>query len=481
MKVSMSMIESRLSAYDTTVDISENERVIRGVRFLSEGQKERSSEYVYLGQASEFFNDPRYANALVLSNQRSSIVCRGSSYEDLLNDVIAVFDFFNDAEMRLVSLAAQCAPLANMLGVVQEMIPDALYVFGIDGVVLGKINETHMSQQDVLTCNAEQEKLRASAIGGYFKDDNGVVIHDLSEVPHTTTNSQGLFATCMYLYQDEEAVGFLMCFPSRKNDTALVEALEPVIANYVVQSTEFVSFSSPNQSRRRALAGLIDGVRASQNVEERIMEALGFPRVFQLVAAGCLSVQNRTQRMLLMEEIEEAGVPCLSCEVGEQVVFIVAASSTDLLVRHIAQRFDRKSAVVGVSMEAVGLDALPAAYRQAIFALQDSREPGVRYCKDRALSFLLETIRKEPAAQNLTHSALKILSAYDAENQTELLPTLQAYLQCGCSQSTAAKQLFVHLNTLKYRLHRIVELTGINFEDRDTVFFLELSFYIGNS
>ncbi len=481
MNLSMSMIESRLSASHKEVDIadiSDYQRVIRGVRFLTEGQRGQSREYVYIGQASDFFDDQRYAQTLLLSSGRNNIMCRGSSYEDLLNDVIGAFDFFNDAEMRLLSLASKRAPLASMLEVVSEMIDDTLVVFGIDGSVLGGINEDRLPQNAEFLETIRQGRLQASTIGGYFKTKDGSILHDLSDTPSFSTNTDGSFAVCMYLYEDDEAVGFVMCFPQTRSKAALAESLEPVIAPYLVQSSEFVSFSSPNQSRRRALEGLLAGVRASERVEARILETLGNPHMVKVVVAGSLSVQNPTQRLLLMNEIESSGIACMSCGVEDRVAFLVSSDASNALVQQVANRFDKKSLAVGVSMEAFGLANVHFAYKQALFALQESDEPGVRDCRDLALPFLLDTIRREPAAQNLLHPALATLRAYDSESGTELLPTLAAYIECGCSQSRTAKQLFVHLNTLKYRLKRIVELTGIDFEDRETMLYLDLSLHL---
>ncbi|NRQ33607.1 PucR family transcriptional regulator [Nonomuraea sp. NN258] len=68
------------------------------------------------------------------------------------------------------------------------------------------------------------------------------------------------------------------------------------------------------------------------------------------------------------------------------------------------------------------------------------------------------------------------LEAYDAANQTDLLETLQAYLEESGSWSATAERLHVHVNTLRYRLKRIEELTGrsLNSWDERVDFMLAL-------
>ncbi|MDQ0219896.1 PucR family transcriptional regulator [Peribacillus cavernae] len=61
--------------------------------------------------------------------------------------------------------------------------------------------------------------------------------------------------------------------------------------------------------------------------------------------------------------------------------------------------------------------------------------------------------------------SISMLTAYDAKNQTDLLQTLQVYLEKDCNPNEAAKQLHIHVNTLNYRLKRITDIGEINLKD----------------
>ena len=50
------------------------------------------------------------------------------------------------------------------------------------------------------------------------------------------------------------------------------------------------------------------------------------------------------------------------------------------------------------------------------------------------------------------------------------------YLSCDRSKSGAAEQLSVHVNTVKYRIAQIQELTGLDLKDDETALQLMLSF-----
>ncbi|UOQ59191.1 helix-turn-helix domain-containing protein [Leucobacter rhizosphaerae] len=63
---------------------------------------------------------------------------------------------------------------------------------------------------------------------------------------------------------------------------------------------------------------------------------------------------------------------------------------------------------------------------------------------------------------------LRSLLEYDRDNDSDLVHTLQVYLDADCQSAEAAQALFVHRNTLRYRLRLIEKLTGCDlnsFED----------------
>ncbi|MGA2529960.1 MAG: helix-turn-helix domain-containing protein [Acidimicrobiales bacterium] len=77
--------------------------------------------------------------------------------------------------------------------------------------------------------------------------------------------------------------------------------------------------------------------------------------------------------------------------------------------------------------------------------------------------------------QQLVDTWIGPLIDYDRDHRSELLKTLVAYLnEFGALEATAAK-LFVHRNSLRYRLVRISELTGWDLNDPEQRFHLDLA------
>ena len=54
------------------------------------------------------------------------------------------------------------------------------------------------------------------------------------------------------------------------------------------------------------------------------------------------------------------------------------------------------------------------------------------------------------------------LVRYDRERGSDLVRTLRVYFACGANASEAADKLFLHRNSMLYRITRIEKLTGID-------------------
>jgi DNA-binding PucR family transcriptional regulator len=65
-----------------------------------------------------------------------------------------------------------------------------------------------------------------------------------------------------------------------------------------------------------------------------------------------------------------------------------------------------------------------------------------------------------PVLRSLRERLLSPVLDYDAAHNAELLSTLQSFLACDGSWSACASRMYVHVNTVRYRIGRIEELTG---------------------
>jgi len=78
---------------------------------------------------------------------------------------------------------------------------------------------------------------------------------------------------------------------------------------------------------------------------------------------------------------------------------------------------------------------------------------------------LLKEISQSDSAKEFYNSYLLNLIQYDKANDTDLLNTLKAMVKNDWNMREAAKEMFIHYNTMKYRFKRISEILGFDLQD----------------
>jgi sugar diacid utilization regulator len=135
--------------------------------------------------------------------------------------------------------------------------------------------------------------------------------------------------------------------------------------------------------------------------------------------------------------------------------------------------------LVGVGGPAPRPSELPRSLREAGLALrlQKSLLPGSNACEYPKLGIfrMLAAIPDLSDVESFVREWLGSLLDYDARRQAELVRTLTQYLEHGGNYDATAAALSVHKSTLKYRLQRIRELTGLELNDPDIHFNLQLA------
>ena len=81
---------------------------------------------------------------------------------------------------------------------------------------------------------------------------------------------------------------------------------------------------------------------------------------------------------------------------------------------------------------------------------------------------------------DLASPALAKLRKYDIDNGTEYYRTLFTYLLCERNQTLTAEKLFLHRNTLIYRVNRIEEIIGTDLKEERERLYLLLSYLAQN-
>jgi sugar diacid utilization regulator len=168
------------------------------------------------------------------------------------------------------------------------------------------------------------------------------------------------------------------------------------------------------------------------------------------------------------------------CEIWSGHVAIVTAGQGNWEQLRRAMASDLGSQCrIGVGSLSARPSELPRSLREAGLALrlQKTLLPGSSACEYPKLGIfrMLASISDLTDVEAFVREWLGSLLDYDTRRKAELVHTLTQYLEHGGNYDATAAELSVHKSTLKYRLQRIRDLTGLELNDPDVHFNLQLA------
>lgn len=111
---------------------------------------------------------------------------------------------------------------------------------------------------------------------------------------------------------------------------------------------------------------------------------------------------------------------------------------------------------------------LPEYYHQGLRSIElgicQKNEPSLFLYQDYYLSHMTTVFAQKESPETFCHPQLKILLDYDKKNGTNLSYILYMWLICERNSATAAQTMYMHRNTLVYRLKKINSLISVDYE-----------------
>ena len=92
---------------------------------------------------------------------------------------------------------------------------------------------------------------------------------------------------------------------------------------------------------------------------------------------------------------------------------------------------------------------------------------------------LLLDLRDQDRLEELYQETMRPILAYDRSAGANLYETLDTYFASNMDAAKAAEAMFVHKNTIRYRVSKIEELMGASLHDVQTVMLLGVCLKIG--
>lgn len=188
---------------------------------------------------------------------------------------------------------------------------------------------------------------------------------------------------------------------------------------------------------------------------------------------------NRTLQ-LVRNMIQKQNPSCETILLNNKLVIVATVRQCGHSFLEMLQTFSHEyGLLIGVSLAFQDILRLKYFYDQARFAIRDENKnildnQGVYQFYDQALQYMLsECTTEEKLAA--CHPAVVTMSVLDAESGSDYLQSLKVFLQFERSYVSASDELYVHRNTLVYRIRKIMQSYDMNLDDPYTREYLLIS------
>ena len=164
--------------------------------------------------------------------------------------------------------------------------------------------------------------------------------------------------------------------------------------------------------------------------------------------------------------------------VGAEVVVLVPGGEAESgraaegVLRELRAALTGHSFALGRSRATEDALALDRAANEALLAANvaegDEERPVLAFDETGAYRLLLPAMSEDPAElQRFYAETVEPLVVYDEQYATDLLQTVEAFLDADGNVAGTAAKLFTHRHTIRYRLERVRELTGLDVASTD--------------
>ena len=265
--------------------------------------------------------------------------------------------------------------------------------------------------------------------------------------------------------------------------------------------SEFAQDEVKKKYQRDIVHNILNGLLSSKEMTEAAAQ-LGMKESDTYRVVDFHTIKKNVQSKYTKEQLHEVGVivselkhllpDALIYRNMDQIVMIQQVDSNqteleyqkemeeveDVIQRSILYRKKDTDFQIGIGKSVEGYQRLKESYHEASRAIKyidiirlvtgDKNKSVVHYSN---LGFfqIFGEIDDVTELERYIPETLKKLYLYDDEHKGELITTLQMYLRNNQSIKKTADAMFVHYRTISYRLEKIKQISGINFDDANEV------------
>lgn len=395
----------------------------------------------------------------------------------------SVKPFIQEDLLKFIDLASSASDMARILNTAARYVGNALILIDIFGSVL-----CYSTDFDILD-PLWAENIRQGSYRGDFsrKVRANDAMQDWSRaglpVQEITLEGDIQPKLVARIEEDQHVMGALVMIAHHSPICSMHKQTLPILAKLIysayIRNHPQAPVSIQDLPYANALFALLDD--APDNGPAGL-EGLDFPEEMQVVTARLVDrYDNRYIKRAFSQEMH--GIFPEGHLVQKKGYICTLTSGVGPAQREALEQLARQdNARVGISWLFEDILDFRHYFNQSVTVIKLAEK---HQDKNRAVDFtsyafyaLLENYTGKYPLDWYCHPALTQLRHHDQKHHTDYCETLRTFVLTRCNQKQSAELLFIHRNTLQYRLARIAELTGLDLSESMTNWVLLMSFAI---
>ncbi len=250
---------------------------------------------------------------------------------------------------------------------------------------------------------------------------------------------------------------------------ALAEQIRQYTQKILAEEATF--FSARYRGYENFLIHVLENHLPEETMLRRQLTALHWKQdgLYCLAAIQPESADLLTQESICRElESKSEGKPVILENRVICIFLLTDHTKRQLLTKYLHNLANTWHYPIAMSDCFFGFSQLPIYYRQTLSILQQKycteKHPFCQY-SDIAVRHMIQHALSDEDLSLLLDPAVDTLRRYDQRNGTDYLNTLKTYLQNERNITETSRRLYIHRNTLLYRIERLEELTGLDLDN----------------
>lgn len=472
----------------------------KGIRVLPETPKELDSKYLYvdLHQASIQYDQDVWTNISLVSVQNYAteaatnaiIIEKSCNIIDIFNQLMDIFDRFQNWENATRDALLSKQSIQDIINLCKIITPETVYITNLSLKMIAHTSPTIMSDISAIwnyqetygymPMNIVKALLDSGELDKIYSYKNAFTI------PTTTFN---LPYTCRNIFCDNvmRAHIFIVSIYSKPIQTnkEIAEILGKLLVGYVSDNVDFFSLSGQLHEHffRDVLLGkLTDYLLIKQQLSSF---SWNIDDGYLLFVMEKVDKPVETIR-IFTHYLERSSYDCRSLEQDNDLI-VVFHVERDFKKQHkihdmVATQLEKLNCKGAFSKWFANFTDMKIYYQQSkviiSFCNNIPNAKNLLIEEEFGLYSFIKIGLENHNAFQVCHPGIITLYEYDKKNLTEYLETLFQYLICDRNIVKASKALFIHRNTMNYRMEKINSLIDFDEENPDIKSYVLMSIYI---